>query len=211
GLVNNLYSQESTRAIAFTLIFLAMALSMYGIYQWLTGSNRVWHLYRPEVYFKRASGSYICPNHLAGFLEMIFPLSVAFVMTSRVSPLKRVFIAYAAVVILVGIAATRSRAGWLVTGVSMFVVALVLVRNRRHRWIALAILALVLGSGTWLYSRSIESRVANTYLKGHERESRLRIWSAGWRMWRDNPWWGVGPDHFDYRYRAYRDAVDKMQ
>jgi O-antigen ligase len=210
-IVNNLYSQESTRAIAFTLIFLAMALSMYGIYQWLTGSNRVWHLYRPEVYFKRASGSYICPNHLAGFLEMIFPLSVAFVMTSRVSPLKRVFIAYASVVILIGIAATRSRAGWLVTGVSMFVLALVLVRNRRHRWTALTILALMMFAGSWLYSRSVESRVANTYLKGHERESRLRIWSAAWRMWQDNPWWGVGPDHFDYRYRAYRDAVDKMQ
>ena len=70
-IVNNLYSQESTRLIVFTLVFLAMSVSMYGIYQWLRSSETVWGLARPSMYLGRASGSFICPNHLAGFLEMI--------------------------------------------------------------------------------------------------------------------------------------------
>jgi tetratricopeptide (TPR) repeat protein len=30
-------------------------------------------------------------------------------------------------------------------------------------------------------------------------------------MWKDHPWFGVGPDHFDFRFRQYREPVDKTQ
>jgi len=30
------------------------------------------------------------------------------------------------------------------------------------------------------------------------------MWATAERMWLDNPWWGVGPAHFDYRFREYR-------
>jgi O-antigen ligase len=33
---------------------------------------------------------------------------------------------------------------------------------------------------------------------------RFLIWKPTWAMWKDNPIWGVGPDHFDHRYRQYR-------
>jgi hypothetical protein len=35
---------------------------------------------------------------------------------------------------------------------------------------------------------------------------RLKMWRAAGQMWRDHPWWGVGPGHFDYRFREYRPA-----
>jgi hypothetical protein len=34
--------------------------------------------------------------------------------------------------------------------------------------------------------------------------SRLALWGAAVRMWADHPWFGVGPAHFDYRFREYR-------
>src|SRR5437879_5222992 len=42
--LNNLHRQESVQIISLALIFLAMAISFYAIYQFVTGSDRVWHL-----------------------------------------------------------------------------------------------------------------------------------------------------------------------
>ena len=30
-------------------------------------------------------------------------------------------------------------------------------------------------------------------------------------MWRENPWWGVGPAHYDYRFRAWRPVTEQKQ
>ena len=43
AILNNLHRQESTQIISCTLVFLAMAISFYAIYQFLTHSNRVWN------------------------------------------------------------------------------------------------------------------------------------------------------------------------
>ena len=211
AVVNNLHSQESTRVISFFLVAFAMLISMYGVFQWLKHSEHVWWFPRPEEYWDRASGSFICPNHLAGFLEMVLPIGVALTVTGRVSVVTRIGLAYASLVILAGLAATQSRGGWLATGVAMLMLFLFLVQTKGQRWIALGLLAVVLGTGSWLYSRSISQRVTATYVSGHERDIRLRLWVSAAKMWQDNPWWGVGADHFDYRFRQYREAVDKTQ
>jgi hypothetical protein len=33
------------------------------------------------------------------------------------------------------------------------------------------------------------------------------MWGAAAQMWRDNFWWGVGPAHYDYRFREYRPEI----
>jgi len=40
---------------------------------------------------------------------------------------------------------------------------------------------------------------------------RLRLWMPAVAMWQDHFWTGVGPNHFDYRYRQYRPADDQLQ
>src|SRR5258706_9367039 len=69
AIVNNLYRQETAQLFSFTMIFLAMGISSYAIFQLLTHSNRVWNLESP--YAGRGMGTYISPNNLAGFLEML--------------------------------------------------------------------------------------------------------------------------------------------
>ena len=60
----------------------------------------------------RASGTYISPNNLAGFLEMILPLAIAYTLAGRMKPLMRILLGYSALVMLAGIAVTFSRGGW---------------------------------------------------------------------------------------------------
>src|SRR5579872_6853881 len=61
AILNNLHRQETIQIIAFTLLFLGMAIAFYGIYQFLTASDKVWTLVKP--YPHRGSGTYYNPNH----------------------------------------------------------------------------------------------------------------------------------------------------
>ena len=111
AIVNNLYRQEFSQIISFTLIFLAMGISAYAVFQYFTHSERVWNLV--AMYSGRGTGTYISPNNLACFLAMILPLALAYLLAGRITPMMRIVLGYAALVILVGIAVTFSRGGWM--------------------------------------------------------------------------------------------------
>ena len=82
AILNNLYRRESAKIIVSTLVFLAMAISVYAGYQFLTHSTRVWHFPVPPMTFG-ASGTYISRNHLGGFLEMLLPLGLGVLANRR--------------------------------------------------------------------------------------------------------------------------------
>jgi len=206
AILNNLHRQENTQIISFTLIFLAMAIAFYGLYQFLANSDRVWTFIKP--YPHRASGTYICPNHLAGFLEMILPLALAYTLAGRVKALTRVFIGYAALVIVAGIAVTVSRGGWISTATALLVFFAVLLARRHYRLPALALLAVLVVGGVYFVPRSyfLQMRIkqlAEEKNPTHE-DMRFALWRPAIQMWQDHFWWGAGPGHFDARFRQYR-------
>ena len=136
AIVNNLYRQESAQIISFTLIFLAMGISCFAVYQFLTHSNRVWDYVSP--YLGRASGTYISPNNFAGFLEMLLPLATAYVLVGRMKPVVRILLGYAALVMLAGMAVTFSRGGWVAVAVALLALLGILAFHRNHRLPALS-------------------------------------------------------------------------
>jgi hypothetical protein len=64
AVINNLHKQETTQIVGLALIFLAMAISLYALFQFLTASDYTWHFLKPTGYRKRESGTFICPNNL---------------------------------------------------------------------------------------------------------------------------------------------------
>jgi O-antigen ligase len=206
AILNNLHRQEATQAVCFALVFLAMAISFYAVYQFLTGSDRVWHVVK-TAYLHRASGTYICPNHLAGFLEMVLPLGLAYTLTSRLKPVVKVFLGYASLATLAGIAVTVSRGSWLSTALSLLLFFGVLIFHRAHRLAAFVLLIAIVGTGVFFLSRSIIFQVRLKKLavpSRFEDGARFALWQSAIQVWRENVWWGVGPAHYDYRFRQYR-------
>ena len=206
AILNNLHRQESTQLISFTLIFLAMAISFYAIYQFVTSSDRVWNLIKP--YPHRGSGTYICPNHLAGFLEILLPLGLAYTVTGRLKPLSRVLLGYAVLVIIGGLTATVSRGSWVAATVAVLLFFGVLIFQRGYRIPALVALVLLAGATLFLVPRSftlkLRMKAVVTDQGKINDDFRFILWRPAFKMWQDNPWWGVGPGHFDARFRAYR-------
>jgi O-antigen ligase len=212
-ILTNLHRQHSTRVIALTLIGLGTLLALYAIYQWLSGSEHVWHFLRPRVYFKRASGTYICPDHLAGFLGLLLPMALSYTLTGRFKTVPRILLGYASLVMLAGVLVTVSYAGWLAVAVGLLVFFALILRQPSYRMAGLASLVIILAGGVFFYFHSLRSQewLARTQAEHPERVPWAGIWPAAWRMWQDHPWTGVGPGHFDSRYRAYRAAGPLLQ
>ena len=216
AIVNNLYRQETAQIIGFTLIFLALAISAWAVFQLFTHSNRVWNFTTP--YAGRASGTYISPNNLAGFLEILLPLATAYVLAGRMKPVTRIFLGYAALVMAAGLAVTFSRGGWAAAAIGLLAVFCVLLGHRQHRIPALLMLVVFIAGGacfTKIYlekTLSYISRMEGAVSTGQvELNFRSDMWTAAEQMWRDHFWWGVGPAHYNYRFREYRPERVQLQ
>jgi O-antigen ligase len=209
AIVNNLYRQEFSQVISFTLVFLAMGISGYAVYQFLAHSGHVWKY--TTLYPGRASGTYISPNDLAGFLEMLLPLAVAYIIAGRISPVLKILLAYSAFVIAAGLAVTFSRGGWAACSLGLLAVLGILLSSRNHQLPAFLLLVFLIGGGTIFATKYLAKTV--TYVQraneaansgGIQNNIRTDLWLAAAQMWRDNFWWGVGPAHYNYRFPAYR-------
>ena len=207
-ILNNLARQESTQLLTFVLIFLGMAISMYAIYQFATNSQYVWHFIKPSGYRGRGSGTYICPNHLAGFLEMLAPLGLSYALTGRLGHLLRLFLGYASIIILAGIGVSVSRGAWVATGAALAIFFALVMKRRSYRILALLVASALIAAGIYFYSKatSVQKRFHNILAVESPETVHVRfiLWKPALRMWRDHFWLGVGPGHFDDRFPFYR-------
>ena len=213
AVLNNLHRQETTGIVGTVLIFLGMAIAFYALVQFLTESNKVWHFIRPEGYAKRGSGTFICPNNMAGYLEMLVPLALAYTLTGRFGHLQKVFLGYATLMIFTGITVSLSRGGWAAAGVSLLVLFVFLIRKRDYRFQALGIFAALVVVAVAVLSKAelTPNQRRKLTVETVAADSRMLIWGPAAKMWQAHPWWGVGPAHFDYRYRAYRPESSYLQ
>jgi len=204
AILNNLYGKESAQIISLTLIFLGMAIAFYAIYQFATKSGMVWHFITP--YKGRGTGTFISPNNLAGFLEMLLPLGLAYTLVGRLSQLMKVFVGYASLVIAAGIGVSISRGSWVATGLILVVFCCLLLPYRNYRVQAMVMLAVLIVAGALFVAKTERSqaRLKHMFSQGTASDTRFELWAPTIQMWRENFWWGLGPAHFDYRFRAYR-------
>ena len=215
AIVNNLYRQEFSQVISFTLIFLAMGISGYAVYQYFTHSPLVWNYYE-ALYPGRGTGTFISPNNLAGFLEIILPLAIAYILAGRITVVMRILLGYSALVIAAGLVVTFSRGGWAAGGLAVLTLLGILISYRQHQVPAFLLLLLLIGGGGIFTAKYLSKtatyvqRVDETMSTGRvELQLRRDLWTAAAEMWRDNFWWGAGPAHYNYRYPAYR--TERMQ
>jgi O-antigen ligase len=206
--LNNLHRQGLVQLTSWVLVFLGLLIAAYAIYQFATDSPKVWHFIKPPQYLGRGSGTYICPNHLAGFLGMLIPLGLTFAIMGRMNPILRLVLGYASLVMFAGVIVSLSLGGWFATGLSLLLLTAVLVRRRARRIpLVLAVMVMIASTYTFVHrSELVQRRAQRASTAGAQDDFQSRIWLAvpTVRMWLDHPWFGVGPDHFDHRFPAYR-------
>lgn len=189
------------------LLVLGMALSVYALRQYLTGTNAIWHYVRPGYGF-RGSGTFIYPNHFAGFAEMLLALGLGYVFLGTGSKWRRIFLVYCCVWLVLGIYVSLSRAGWIAMLLSLLVLLPVLLRNRQRQVLAFILFFALLVAGlVWeLRTGEITARLTGIGAKisTSPLSARQVLWTGAYKVWQTNPLFGAGPAHFDERFRVHR-------
>jgi hypothetical protein len=195
-ILNNLHRQDSIHILLAALLGVGTLISVYALYQFLTGSNQVLGFAKPPAVHGRGSGTFICPNHLAGYLEMLIPVALAILILSRGGALTRILAAYAALMMAAGLAVSVSRGGYLSASIALCAFAGVLIQFRsfrRYVWWGLA--AAVVARALFWPLPPDRRRLRLMFVQGQQENAlgRLDLWRPA-RMWLDHPWFGVGRD-----------------
>jgi O-antigen ligase len=212
--LNHLRDSRRVTALFVILLVVGMGMSLFALRQHITGTNQVWNVIRPSYTF-RGSGTFIYPNHFAGFLELLLPFGIAALFLGPFSPKVKLVIAYCAIWLVIGLYVSLSRAGWIAALLGFLILLPLILRNRKAQgWgFAVFIVLLVAGLSWELKTRSIQGRFETMTGTNPITDMSMRrsIWKAAWSVWRQEPVFGAGPGHFDYRFRPYRDPIMQMR
>jgi O-antigen ligase len=195
------------------LLLLALAHVLVGVIQFRYGKNfmPISFLQRFD-YGYRASGFYVCPDHLAGFLEVAGIMGLSVVCWSRYPIWGKLLVAYAVGICYVGMILAGSRGGFLSATASLlvfvFLSALILRRYGRRlfwqaTWAGLVIM-LVIATGIAFLFHSNEHLAERTNLLANK-DVRLFMWKAALQQWKLSPLTGTGSGTYLYYGRLFRD------
>jgi len=210
---NNFYHARDRIGLIVITAFLTVVEAGYGIWQAATASDMVFLFQRPPSYSGRGSGSYVCPNHLAGFLEMTLGLLAARAAffhgkrgVSEKNVIHKVLLVYAALMALAGILSTFSRAGWLATAAAMLALLLWTEGRLRAAWqrIALGGVALSAVLLAIFMLPKVWGMVDRVFLPGQTGGGRTLMWNATVRIIQDAPLFGTGPGTWEWFHQAHR-------
>lgn len=201
---------ESQRRVVLGLIGLGLVETLYGLIQYLAG----WHQilgYQKIFYTDRASGTYINPNHFAGFLEMVLPLALGYSiyrLTARIRQptnaenISPAFLSFfASLVIFLGILFSRSRMGIFSAVLSLIGMGLLWLGTSRRRGVVLVgtvsffLIAILLG--LWVGIQPVVERYERTE---QDVLARLAIWKDSVALIQAHPLFGTGLGTFSTVY-----------
>ena len=206
-------------------MFFALFLLLFGIAHAFIGALQ----FRDETNFMpiswlqrydygtRASGFYVCPNHLAGFVEVVAVLGLSIVCWSRWPVWSKLLLGYGVAISYVALVLTGSRGGYLSTGASLLVflfLSLVVLRRTSGGLFwkiggAGLLASIVVGAAiVYMVSKSdfLTSRAQNTF---ETTNMRLDLWQSALEQWNLNPIFGTGSGTYLFYGRLFR--TDRVQ
>ena len=217
-LVTALCATSPVSRIVFTTMFLVLACAQVfvGAIQFSKGNNFSPFDFLPRSdYGARASGFYGCPNHLAGFLEVVLFMSLSLAFWSRWRLIGKMLAGYVAVVCVVGILMSGSRGGYLSAATGLFTFAVLSLRLarpwlRRDVWLFLitTLVFAMIGIGYVFISALQSSDLLAFRVESATGDAplRLSLWRAAIRQFELNPLFGTGSATYLYYGRQFREA-----
>ncbi len=207
--INNVEEKDVT-SFLIILLFSAMLVSLYGIYQYFWGLNLTREYiathYRmgelPAALLSRLSSNrifstFVYPNMFAGYIVMLFPIGLVMAISSK-SLLKYVFLIISAL-LLYCLFLTKSIGGYFtIIFISVFFLIFYFLKEKKK---------LLVGSGLFiLFSLILFLLLFKLGDLPHSSsfQDRLGYWQASLRMVKESPLLGSGPGTFGSRFARYK-------
>ena len=180
--------------IVDALVLGAVAVALIGLVQYGFGINVI----TAEEGFRRLRSVYGSPNNAGLYLGRVLPVLVAIALFGA-SRGRRFAYGLAAVPLGLAVLFSFSK-GALFLGVPLSLLALGVLAGGPWLWTALgAVVAAAVTAIPLLrtprFASLFDTSGGTTFL-------RRQLWHSSWKMFREHPWLGVGPDNFLYHYRS---------
>jgi O-antigen ligase len=207
---------NGARWVIGAMLVAGAAEATYGAVQFVTNSGPAAFDLQGAL---RAFGHFDQPNPFAGYLTTILPMAICMTLC-RANPGRfRLLALTATALLVVGIGLSQSRGAWL--GGAVAVTCLMLAWNGFTRRLlvpcALGLVLLLALAITGALPASILDRLAQTieYFGVFDVRTveatpdnwavveRMAHWQAGWNMFLDHPWLGVGAGNYAAAYPSY--------
>ena len=206
----------SARWVIGAMLVAGAAEAAYGAMQFFTDSGPAAFDLQGAL---RAFGHFDQPNPFTGYLTTILPLAVCMALC-RANPVKFRWLATAASALLVvGIGLSQSRGAWLGGAVAAICLMLAWSSSTRRLLIPCALggvllLALAVSgalpsaltdrlSQAISYFAVFDVRTVEVTSDNWAVVERMAHWQAGWYMFLDHPWFGVGAGNYAQAYPDY--------
>ena len=212
----------SSSTIRMTLIVSLMALAvvhvLVGVIQFSRGDNFMLIPFLQRVdYGHRASGFFVCPNHLAGLLEVLGIFGLSITCWSRWPVWSKLLVAYLVCVCFAGVALTGSRGGYLSVAASLIVFAilsLIVLRSGGRNLLLkfglsglVALTAALIAVALLFHQSFVLSERAGNIIDTNN--MRFNLWHAAIQQWKLQPLSGTGSGTYRFYGRQFR--TEKMQ
>jgi O-antigen ligase len=220
-LVNTLTSRRQIVRIFAAIIVIASAVSFVGLLQRIDKTEKILWLIKYTRH-RRFMAAFINENHFAGYMELVIPIAIAFVlryvfrlrergwrnMVASNDLHKAIVLSILVIIMIASLAISESRGGLIAFLSSLlFMGALVLCRrvHRRRAWV---ITLLLLMSFLMLLYIGLGDLLPVWGTFGHVSEDksvlrRIEITRDTWRAVQDYPLWGSGLGTFGSVFPNY--------
>jgi O-antigen ligase len=216
--------------LLYLMVLTAASISVIGMVQRFLGAEKIYGLWKP-IFREDPSffGTYVNPNHFAGYIALIIPLAVVLFIRqieridwsksggwrNYLRPFNEqdfyiaLFLSLALVFMVSGLFVSLSRGGILAFAGSMIFLIMVLSFKEGWRWwlgfgLMAGVFALLFAF--WLGFVPFEARIKtfSHLFQDATVQYRLQIWKDGWKMLLDFPLFGTGLGTFAHIYPKYK-------
>jgi hypothetical protein len=224
---NHFRTREQVDRLVRVIMAMGFLLAIFGIVQYFTWNGKLYWV-RELTQGGNPFGPYVNRNHFAGYMEMVVPLTLGYVVSSTRSQFnvtswrerllrwgtpqasQSLLIIFVGLIMMTALLLSGSKAGLLSFLGSMVFFALFpsVGRFRSKRWWGLLALFLVLGfaSTLWLKPDSALQPFAILWLGSDDpsAHSRLLVWQDTLRLGWDYRWSGTGLNTFSWAFPLYK-------
>lgn len=204
-------SQNAWRQFALLGTIFAFALALFSILQFFSSQGLIYWSVKTAAW---SFGPYVNHNHYAGLMELLIPLSMAYVVSRPRNHPGRAMLAFAASVPIVSVLLSGSRGGVLALLVEVLILAMILGRcGAKSDWRRLGIigpfvLLTVALLFFWLDPGEVAGRLASVFRLTRPADvgiaEREAVALDSLRTLRQRPWAGTGLGSFEIAYPQYQ-------
>ena len=227
------YRPVDRTILLVTLMALVVVESLFALLQFSLKIDRIspfsWiplDWVRPELYRGRGGGTYICPNNLAGFLELALGLVLARgILLHRTKgsveafTVRKLLIIYVALMAGVGIAVSLSRGGWGATLAGLLALGLWALWGdwrQRRMWVPFAAVGAVVALLGFMAWKLAPGRILTSFagksgseigLRDPTLNIRTHLWTGTLKLIREQPIIGHGIGSWQWLYPRHKNPI----